>query len=774
MSLIVHDLAETLRAVRRPGDFYTSGTAEIFAPRLEVDGVGAVSLPLLPMQAEQLIAVAERAPYGRGEQTLVDTEVRRTWQIGADRVHIQGRNWAHTVDAIVARAATGLGVSEPVSAELYKLLVYDPGSFFVRHRDTEKAPGMFATLVLVLPSICTGGELMVRHREREVLLDLRCPEPSDVAFAAFYADCVHEVRPVTTGCRLTLIYNLLRTGKGPAPEPPRYDAEQIRITQLLRRWAAEMDSPEHGSPKKLIYPLEHAYTPAELAFDNLKNADAAVAAVLVPAAAQADCDVHLALVSIEESGSAEYVGYSSRGRRGRWEADDEVEFAAGEVFERNQSISDWRRPDGSRPEMGALPIKDDELCPPDALSDEEPDEEDFHEATGNEGASFERTYSRAALVLWPRSRMFAILNQAGLSVTVPYLEQLAQRWTESGEHPESPLRRDAHALGGHMIEGWPMRPFYLRGKRSDATRVLAALAQLRDSQCIDQFLTDICAAGAYGGGDNEAIVQAAALLPAQRAAELLERIVTKNAVERSGACADLLARFAADAGAPRALLHPAAAALVAVLPGDPERTPENDPWHQPEPVSAALVVDLLSACGQIDAAEMAERATDHLLGCPRIFEMDAVIVPAALRLTESAHARDLAPVQRLRSACLAHLRARIGEPLEPPRDWARAATIPCRCKDCFELNRFLADPARKLWAFKAAQAERSHVEASIRHSGCDVDFVTEQRGRPYSLVCTKNQASYENHARQRKKDLKDLARLEAPEDSGPRGNEVVE
>lgn len=349
MSLIAQELAETLRTIRRPGDFYTSGTAEIFAPRLEVDGVGAVSLPLLPVQAEQLIAVAERAPYGRGEQTLVDTDVRRTWQIGADRVHIQGRNWPHTFDAIVARAAAGLGVSEPVSAELYKLLVYDAGSFFVRHRDTEKAPGMFATLVLVLPSICTGGELMVRHREREVQLDLRGPEPSDVAFAAFYADCVHEVRPITTGCRLALIYNLLRKGKGPAPEPPRYDAEQTCITHLLRRWAAEMDSPEDSAPKKLIYPLEHAYTPAELAFDTLKNADAAVAAVLVPAAEQAHCDVYLALVSIEESGSAEYVDYRPRGRRGRWEADDEIEFEAGEVFERDQST---RTGDGP---MAAVP-----------------------------------------------------------------------------------------------------------------------------------------------------------------------------------------------------------------------------------------------------------------------------------------------------------------------------------------------------------------------------------------------------------------------------------
>ena len=73
----------------------------------------------------------------------------------------------------MARVAEGLGVAEPITAELYKLLVYDQGSFFVSHRDTEKAPGMFATLVLVLPSMATGGELVMRHKGREVRLDLR-------------------------------------------------------------------------------------------------------------------------------------------------------------------------------------------------------------------------------------------------------------------------------------------------------------------------------------------------------------------------------------------------------------------------------------------------------------------------------------------------------------------------------------------------------------------------------------------------------------------------
>ena len=136
-----------------------------------------------------------------GQTILHEPERRRTWQIGADRVRMEGKHWPRTIEAILARVAHGLGVGEPIEAALYKLLVYDEGSFFVSHRDTEKVPGMFATLVVALPSTSAGGELVVRHKGREVRLDLRCEDPSEAAFAAFYADCVHEVLPVTAGCR---------------------------------------------------------------------------------------------------------------------------------------------------------------------------------------------------------------------------------------------------------------------------------------------------------------------------------------------------------------------------------------------------------------------------------------------------------------------------------------------------------------------------------------------------------------------------------------------
>ena len=86
--------------------------------------------------------------------------------------------------------------------------------------------------------------------------------------------------------------------------------------------------------------------------------------MLVAAAA----DLHLALVSIEESVSAEYTGYYGREHWSRDEDDDEEEeYEAGEVFDRSLILSEWRRSDGSKPAFRDFPFIDAELCPPGAL-----------------------------------------------------------------------------------------------------------------------------------------------------------------------------------------------------------------------------------------------------------------------------------------------------------------------------------------------------------------------------------------------------------------------
>ena len=736
MPTLASDLADILGTIRQPGDYFVSGRVELPAPGLEVEGVGPVALPLLGFQAEQLVKAAEPAPYGRGEETLVDPAVRRCWQIGAERVRFSGRHWRRTLDEIVARVGDGLGLTGPVAAEFYKLLIYDRGGFFVGHRDTEKAPGMFATLVIVLPSLHEGGELIIRHRGREARLSLRPDDASEAGFAAFYADCVHEVLPVTEGCRLTLIYNLIREGRGRPPEPPDYQREQAAATALLGAWGRDGHRPD-----KLVWPLEHAYTPAELGFATLKGADAGVAGVLAEAARASDCDLHLALLTIEEDGAAEYVdgGY---GRRGRW---SEPELKASEVDNRSETLSDWVRLDGAPSPLGPIPVEEGEISPPDAFDDLPPDEEEFHEATGNEGASFERSYRRGALVLWPRARFFAVLTQAGPKVTLPCLADFAARWEASGEGRDTTLWRDADTLAGQIVGKWPTEPWTSWGDKdaSDASLLLAALTRLGNEGRIRDLLDKITLSAGFAKGDAPAIAASLALLPPVLAAEALERLIGAAIAAAPASCAALLAHAAADTRAPDWLVTPAER-LVMMLPVQSGRSP-----------GPGFLVDVLRALCRIEPI-LAERAAGHVLAHPGAYDADTVLIPALLQLT----AQPPQPaVERLRAAALAHLQARIAEPLAPPADWRREARLPCSCEDCRELARFLADPAHKSWTLRAVQHRRSHVETTILNAKPDLTCTTERKGSPHTLICTKNQASFERRVEQRREDIANLTRL---------------
>jgi hypothetical protein len=99
---------------------------------------------------------------------------------------------------------------------------------------------------------------------------------------------------------------------------------------------------------KIVYLLEHQYTPASLSFAGLKNADAALGQVLTLAAQQAGCAVHLGIVHIEESGAAElqYDPYNDRYGYGYDYDDDEAAF----------SDPDWWRAERAQPVDATLVV----------------------------------------------------------------------------------------------------------------------------------------------------------------------------------------------------------------------------------------------------------------------------------------------------------------------------------------------------------------------------------------------------------------------------------
>lgn len=763
MTDINAQLVSILSRVQRPGSFYATGKTDLSLPCIEVDGVGYIALPFLPLQVSQLVQVAEQAPYGKGEETLVDTRVRKTWQIAPEKIHISGKHWQSMLDNIVAQAVDGLGVKGEVHADLYKMLVYDEGSFFVNHRDTEKTEGMFATLIIALPSVYSGGELRIEHAGQSITLNLQADDPSEITFAAFYADCVHEVLPVSNGCRIVLTYNLCRNGKGELPRPPDYQQEQERATACLRQWTT-MEHTGEDIPLKLVYLLEHAYTPEGLAFDALKNGDAAIASVMIPAAEQADCDLYLALVSVEESGWAEYNGSWGR-RKNYWDDDDygdDEDFEIGEVTEQGQFISQWQTPQGALT-LGDLPFEDEELCLSDRLYNLSADAVHFQEATGNEGASFERTYRRAALVMWPRAYRADALSVGGVNVTLNYLATLMANWQADGGTNDQPHWQEARRFAQGVIANWPAPSEFWYPETQETPSLsclLQHLLQLADTQLIANALIRIAITGkAYQREDNPTLLTALSLLPEQQAQQLLVELIQQRTAKRLAACGQLL-RLAlpryAQAGTEPFL--PSAQALLDRLAND-----QPDHTYRVTPLNVEQVVDVLIAIGRVDEG-LGKQAVVHLLAQRKRFPMDDSLIPAVVM---AANAEDYPPetLSLLQQQCLAYLDSCISQPLVAPADWTREADFKCGGwhrdseADCGALKHFMLAPDKSSWDFVAPADRRDTLEKTAQNAKLDVSMTTIKARRPYTLRFVKNQASHDRKVAQRKRDEANRERL---------------
>lgn len=72
---------------------------------------------------------------------MVDTSVRHTWELDHTQFKLANPRWSAYVDSLLAEAVRCLGIQK-MRAEPYKLLLYEEGSFFKRHKDSEKVPGM--------------------------------------------------------------------------------------------------------------------------------------------------------------------------------------------------------------------------------------------------------------------------------------------------------------------------------------------------------------------------------------------------------------------------------------------------------------------------------------------------------------------------------------------------------------------------------------------------------------------------------------------------------
>ncbi|CAO1599662.1 hypothetical protein XANCAGTX0491_003377 [Xanthoria calcicola] len=120
-------LEETLSSFKTFGSFATLGKVPgDVSTGLSISRIGRIAFPLIDYQAKQIIEVCHKAPFGRGSETVVDENVRKTWELNPDAFELLNPLWPDVVAGLLDTVSKELGCDPDVSvsANLYKLLLY--------------------------------------------------------------------------------------------------------------------------------------------------------------------------------------------------------------------------------------------------------------------------------------------------------------------------------------------------------------------------------------------------------------------------------------------------------------------------------------------------------------------------------------------------------------------------------------------------------------------------------------------------------------------------
>ncbi|KAJ6187049.1 hypothetical protein N7519_001957 [Penicillium mononematosum] len=419
-------LLEALDAIKSSGTFASQGKLPHVDPQIKVQDVGAISLPLQESQVRQMMKQAHQAPYGKGSETLVDTAVRNTMELNPDQFELGNPDWDSYVKQACACVAQDLGVDSPVSAELYKMLIYEKGAMFKPHTEadfalnsTEKAPGMFATLVIGLPSPFEGGEVAVKHQGKRLILTTL---QHGFSYVSWYSDVVHEVLPVKSGYRWVLTYNLCIDPSRPCPTACLHTDEARHLHRILKAWLNQ-NTREERELSHAYYRLDHEYTQASISLNALKGRDLASVHLLKEISNDLNLEIFLAVIAKGQMGPCRYDDRYSRnsyrpynsyydniysdnydvGHHGRSGAIHDLEEIINTSYETDTLVG----LDGCEV-MKSMALKKDNVLQKECF-DVDP-EEDYMGFQGNFGPEATHWYRVAAVVIVPRDSIAHFLK----------------------------------------------------------------------------------------------------------------------------------------------------------------------------------------------------------------------------------------------------------------------------------------------------------------------------------------------------------------------------
>jgi hypothetical protein len=746
---MLDEVTAALAAIEAEGAFATELKCGSDDLHIEVKGVGPIHFPISVATARKLCAVARAAPFGRRDETLHDVSVRDTWEIGRSRIKIDARRWRRTLEPKLAIVRQRLGLPEggKLEAALDKMLVYGPGQFFAPHQDSERADDMVGSLVVQLPSKHEGGAFVVQHHREKKVFRGAARGPKDLSLLAFYADCHHEVKPVDAGYRITLTYHLLYRGAADDRAPLRLPAVERLGASVKAYFSTPVANPYSKSaperPERLIYLLDHEYTQKSLGWNGLKNVDRLRAFALRQVAERLDCEVYLALADVHENWSCGDDWEDGYGRRGYGRRDydsdedrDAEDYELLELLDTDVELRHWIGPDGRiAPGISATPTSS-EVCFTRASAEMDPFKSEHEGYMGNYGNTVDRWYHRAALVMWPRDKNFVVRAKVSPSWAV---NELASR-IKAGATDE------ARARANELLPFWNRSAPQETGK-TFVLQLLKVSASLGDADLALGLLSPL---GPHRLSPRTipafvALVERHGLSWSQRVFPAWAGNARYNTPPWLSSLPRLCEALWAGGEHGKALAAWLLSREVASFKQRHAGVLQLPEAFREE--SAQRHLDDLLALLETAAVLRAPVIRDDLIAFLVAPETALPLMTAGALLQKCREARTPAGVRALGLGGLYRhvehsLEGALAAKARSSDDWSIEPPPGCACALCEELSAFLRDRDRIQHAWPLAKERRRHIHGVIDGHRLPVTHTTVRRGRPQTLVLTKQEALF--------------------------------
>jgi len=707
MTRFQENILDCLKDLKGSGKFVSAHTADFIFPGLVVEGLGEIAYPINEAGAQALISLAHKAPFGKGSKTIVDPNVRDTWEIDAQNLRFSNPHWTDFLEKVIKDIKPGLGLEDyEISAHLYKMLIYEQGNFFLTHRDSEKEKGMFGTLVIELPAYHTGGELVVSFEStREIISFAQSSCDYKLAYAAFYADCEHEIMPVTSGYRVSLVYNLIQQNPGRTIAPQSIETQAVVLAEMLKAHQNRVDA------EPAIILLGHQYTPENFSVNALKLNDRPKAKALLKAAETLGFYSKMCLVTSYLSGSPEE---EPTYHNNQWDVSDEE---MGEVYEESLSIEHWL---GNRfPPLNHVSFEMEDLILSFPLNEDEPIVKESSGYQGNYGPDVMHWYHYGAIMIWSRDNNARMLLQQDTVSKLDWINYLLKNRDEMTESELAAVNVIlATGLGNDRVNKEAnyniIADWIIKEKDADLLlRISSAVTQSYFSLIDPSHWLKLIQ---FFGAETSSKIIAHVMQPGK--AEMLEPLLGILVVlTDSGLFTGLLDHQI------ELLPHYFSEALA----------------KSQKTITATALRDLFWIESQRPQSETwVEMITDILTQkIPRDF------IHHVLALQLLAHSRNTPLTVALGIWCREYLQRRLIHQPQPPADWKREIpNVSGHEKEWRLLKDFLESPVEYVFDYRRNQRERDDLESAIRHAVIDLKTETIKKGSPHTLRITKTQAAY--------------------------------